>query len=145
MTDTGLSWFGSQYLNRSHEHALMPAGGGYFTSVYNKINLRMAEIFSDFYRRRRWFFTSQTNVRVLSARNIFRFRFLKKCVITTDIYIRIDRKLDPARLPILLDVFQQLLLPLCIRAHTSDSQWAETVLPGISLTESGHDNDCGGV
>ena len=32
MTDTGLSWFGSQYLNRSHEHALMPAGGGYFTS-----------------------------------------------------------------------------------------------------------------
>ena len=33
MTDTGLSWFGSQYLNRSHEHALMPAGGGYFTSM----------------------------------------------------------------------------------------------------------------
>ena len=33
MTDTGLSWFGSQYLNRSHEHALMPAGGGYFTSL----------------------------------------------------------------------------------------------------------------
>ena len=32
MTDTGLSWFGSQYLNRSHEHALMPAGGGYFAS-----------------------------------------------------------------------------------------------------------------
>ena len=38
MTDTGFSWFGSQYLNRSHEHALMPAGGGYFTSNNNKHN-----------------------------------------------------------------------------------------------------------
>ena len=36
MTDTGLSWFGSQYLNRSHGHALMPARGGYFTSSPNK-------------------------------------------------------------------------------------------------------------
>ena len=37
----------------------------------------------------------------------------------TDFYIRIDRKLDPARLPRLLDVFQQLLPPLCICARTS--------------------------
>ena len=34
-------------------------------------------------------------------------------------YIR--RKLDPASLPSLLDVFQQLLPPSCICAHTSDS------------------------
>ena len=41
----------------------------------------------------------------------------------TDLYIRIDRKLDPARLPSLLDVFQQLL-------------------PGtvLTLTVTGHEN-----
>ena len=45
----------------------------------------------------------------------------------TGLYIRIDRKLNRAHLPSLLDVFQQLLLPLCICAHTSDNPWAETV------------------
>ena len=35
--------------------------------------------------------------------------------------------------------FQQLLPPLCICALTSDSQWAETVLLGISLPVAGHD------
>ena len=66
---------------------------------------------------------------------------------TTDVYIRIDRKLDPARLPKLLDVFQQLLPPLCICAGTSDSQWAETASTalaflwrGITMTVTGHEN-----
>ena len=56
---------------------------------------------------------------------------------STDLYIRIDRKLDPARLPSLLDVFQQLLPLLCICAHISHGQWAETVLLGISFTATG--------
>ena len=59
--------------------------------------------------------------------------------------MRIDRKLDPARLPSLLDVFQQLLPPLCICARTPASQ-AETVLPGVvSLPVAGHNIDCGGA
>ena len=45
----------------------------------------------------------------------------------TDLYIRIDRQLDSPRSVFLhnfLDVFQQLLPPLCICAHISDSQQA---------------------
>ena len=43
----------------------------------------------------------------------------RRWVTTTDLYNRIDMKLDPAHLPSLLDDFQQLLPPLCICARTS--------------------------
>ena len=63
-------------------------------------------------------------------------------VANTDIYIRIDRYLDPARLPSLMDIFQQLLR---ICALTSDSQWAENVSPGVSLLVIGNNIDCRGT
>ena len=61
--------------------------------------------------------------------------------LTTDLYIRIDRKLDPARLPSLLDPFQQPLPPLYICAHTSDSQ--EETVSGVRLLVAGHNNGWG--
>ena len=62
-----------------------------------------------------------------------------------DLSFRIDKKLDPACLPSLLYVFQQLLPPLCICAHTSDSQTRQKMSRalailslGIALTIAGH-------
>ena len=40
-------------------------------------------------------------------------------------------------MPILLDVFQELLPQLCICAHTSNGQWAETVSGVVSLPVAG--------
>ena len=69
-----------------------------------------------------------------------------KLIWATDLYIGIDRKLEPARLPSWLDVFQQLVPPLCICVYTGDSQ-AETVSiqqaflwRSITLTVAGHEN-----
>ena len=54
------------------------------------------------------------------------------------------KETGPGSLPSLLDVFQQLLPPLCICAHTSHSQWGEAVLPAVSLPVAGHDIRCRG-
>ena len=56
----------------------------------------------------------------------------------------IDGKLGLARLPSLMDVFQQLLLLFCICAHTSDSQLGRNCLR-LSLPVAGHNNDCRGM
>ena len=69
----------------------------------------------------------------------FQSKFSTSSVITTDVYIRMDRELDPFRLPGLLNVLQQPFRPIFICAPTSDIQRAETVSPaGISLPVAGH-------
>ena len=66
----------------------------------------------------------------------------------TDLDVRIIRKQDPARLPSLLDVFQQLLPPPCICVHTSNGQEGQKLTcralaflwRGIIMTGAGHEN-----
>ena len=72
-------------------------------------------------------------VRANSCKNsvLFLSLSLHISVETIDLYIRKDRKLDPAHLPGLSVIFQQLLPPHCICAHTSDSK-AEVSGPGGS-------------
>ena len=62
----------------------------------------------------------------------------------TDIYIMINRKLDPGRSPGLPDVFRQPLPSLWIFAQISDRQWAEAIL-GISRSVAGYNMDCLGA